>query len=64
MGHEIAGTVVECGPLVKRFQPGDRIAVIQRIVPETPESSTFWSTFRGSDGRGYTFGPAPTSGRS
>lgn len=32
MGHEIAGTVVECGPLVKRFQPGDRIAVIQRIA--------------------------------
>ncbi|SEF15588.1 D-arabinose 1-dehydrogenase, Zn-dependent alcohol dehydrogenase family [Rhizobiales bacterium GAS191] len=31
MGHEIAGTVVEAGPLVTRFKPGDRVAVIQRI---------------------------------
>jgi D-arabinose 1-dehydrogenase-like Zn-dependent alcohol dehydrogenase len=31
MGHEIAGTVLEMGPLVTRFKPGDRIAVIQRI---------------------------------
>jgi len=31
MGHEIAGTVVEAGPLVTRFRPGDRVAVIQRI---------------------------------
>ena len=31
MGHEIAGTVVEAGPLVRRFKPGDRIAVIQRM---------------------------------
>jgi D-arabinose 1-dehydrogenase-like Zn-dependent alcohol dehydrogenase len=31
MGHEIAGTVVETGPLVTRFKPGDRVAVIQRI---------------------------------
>ena len=31
MGHEIAGTVVETGPLVTLFKPGDRIAVIQRM---------------------------------
>lgn len=31
MGHEIAGTVEEVGPLVTRFAPGDRIAVIQRM---------------------------------
>ena len=31
MGHEIAGTVEEAGPLVSRFRPGDRVAVIQRI---------------------------------
>jgi D-arabinose 1-dehydrogenase-like Zn-dependent alcohol dehydrogenase len=31
MGHEIAGTVVETGPLVTRFKAGDRVAVIQRI---------------------------------
>lgn len=45
---------------VRRTQPEGgptRIAVIQRIVPETPESSTYWTTFRGSEGRGYTFGP-------
>ena len=32
-----------------------RVAVIQRIVPETPDSSTFWSTWRGDDGDGYAF---------
>jgi 2-desacetyl-2-hydroxyethyl bacteriochlorophyllide A dehydrogenase len=31
MGHEIAGTVVQAGPLVTRFREGDRVAVIQRI---------------------------------
>ena len=46
---DVPRTQLEGGPT--------RIAVIQRIVPETPESSTFWSTFSGSDGRGYTFGP-------
>ena len=34
-----------------------RVAVIQRIVPETPESSTFWSTWRDGDGDGYAFEP-------
>lgn len=31
MGHEIAGVVVEAGPLVRQFKVGDRVAVIQRI---------------------------------
>ena len=31
MGHEIAGTVVEVGSLVRRFKAGDRITVIQRM---------------------------------
>jgi len=31
MGHEIAGVVVEAGPLVRKFKVGDRVAVIQRI---------------------------------
>ena len=31
MGHEIAGTVVEVGPLIKGFRVGDRVAVTQRI---------------------------------
>jgi NAD(P)H-flavin reductase len=31
--------------------------VIQRIVPETPDSSTFWSTWHDGDGDGYTFEP-------
>ena len=31
MGHEIAGTVVEVGSLVKRYEPGDRVALIQRM---------------------------------
>lgn len=32
-----------------------RIGVIQRVVPETPESSTYWMTWRGGDGEGYAF---------
>lgn len=32
-----------------------RVAVIQRIVPETSDSSTFWTTWRGDDGDGYAF---------
>lgn len=32
-----------------------RIAVIQRVVPETPDSSTFWSTWRDGDGENYAF---------
>lgn len=31
MGHEVAGEVVECGPLISRFEVGDRVAMIQRI---------------------------------
>jgi acryloyl-coenzyme A reductase len=31
MGHEVAGEVVEAGPLVTRFRAGDRVAMIQRI---------------------------------
>jgi acryloyl-coenzyme A reductase len=31
IGHEIAGTVVEVGSLLKGFKPGDRVAVVQRI---------------------------------
>ena len=31
MGHEIAGTVEEAGPLVSGFKPGDRVALTQRI---------------------------------
>jgi D-arabinose 1-dehydrogenase-like Zn-dependent alcohol dehydrogenase len=31
MGHEIAGTVVHCGALVRRFNEGDRVALMQRI---------------------------------
>lgn len=31
MGHEIAGVVEEVGPLVQAFQPGDRVALTQRI---------------------------------
>jgi NAD(P)H-flavin reductase len=34
-----------------------RIAVIQRVVPETPESSTYWLRFRGRDAEGYAFLP-------
>lgn len=45
---------------VRRAQPEGgptRIAVIQRIVPETRESSTYWTTWRERDGEGYTFEP-------
>ncbi len=31
MGHEVAGEVVECGPLITQFHDGDRVAMIQRI---------------------------------
>jgi len=43
---------------VRRTQPEGgptRVAVIQRIVPETPESATYWSTWRDGDGEGYAF---------
>lgn len=34
-----------------------RMAVIQRVVSETFESSTFWTTWRGNDGDGFAFEP-------
>jgi NAD(P)H-flavin reductase len=34
-----------------------RVGVIQRIVPETSESSTYWMTWRDGDGEGYAFEP-------
>ncbi len=34
-----------------------RIAVIQRIVPETSESATYWMTWRDGEGEGYDFQP-------
>jgi NAD(P)H-flavin reductase len=34
-----------------------RVAVIQRVVEETPESATYWATFRDGDGEGYEFEP-------
>lgn len=34
-----------------------RVAVIQRIVQETPESATYWCAFRGDEGAGYEFQP-------
>lgn len=45
---------------VRRTQPEGgptRVAVIQRIVPETPESFTYWTTWRDGDGAGYAFEP-------
>jgi NAD(P)H-flavin reductase len=48
------------GTDVRRTQPEGgptRVAVIQRIVPETPESATYWSTWRDGDGEGYAFEP-------
>ncbi len=34
-----------------------RLAVIDRIVPETEDSSTFWTRWRHGDGQGYRFAP-------
>jgi D-arabinose 1-dehydrogenase-like Zn-dependent alcohol dehydrogenase len=39
LGRDVAGTVVEAGPGVKDFKPGDRV----------------WATSQGSDGRPGTF---------
>jgi len=38
MGHEIAGTVEAVGPVVHGFQPGDRVALNQRISCGTCEA--------------------------
>ena len=45
--RDVRATQPEGGPM--------RVAVIQRVVPETPESATYWMTWRGSDGEGYSF---------
>jgi NAD(P)H-flavin reductase len=37
--------------------PPTRIGVIQRVYQETPESATYWLTFRDGDGEGYAFEP-------
>jgi NAD(P)H-flavin reductase len=37
--------------------PPARVAVIQRVVTETPDAATFWTTWRGDDGAGYGFSP-------
>jgi NAD(P)H-flavin reductase len=34
-----------------------RVAVIQRVVTETPESATYWCAFRDGEGDGYEFQP-------
>jgi NAD(P)H-flavin reductase len=34
-----------------------RTAIVERIVPETPDSSTFWTRWRDADGDGYDFAP-------
>jgi NAD(P)H-flavin reductase len=34
-----------------------RVAVIRRVVPETPESTTYWMTWRDDDGEGFAFEP-------
>jgi NAD(P)H-flavin reductase len=47
--RDVRATQPEGGPT--------RIAVIQRIVQETPESATYWCTFRDGEGEGYTFEP-------
>jgi NAD(P)H-flavin reductase len=44
---DVRATQPESGPM--------RIAVIQRIVPETSESATYWMTWRNGDGEGYAF---------
>jgi NAD(P)H-flavin reductase len=49
--------MVEPAPVRDAEGVPSRIAVIQRIVPETPESSTFWLRFRGRDAEGYAFLP-------
>jgi hypothetical protein len=45
--RDVRATQPEGGPT--------RVAVIQRVVEETPESATYWATFRDGDGEGYEF---------
>jgi NAD(P)H-flavin reductase len=47
--RDVRATQPEGGPT--------RVAVIQRVVEETPESATYWATFRDGDGEGYEFEP-------
>jgi NAD(P)H-flavin reductase len=47
--RDVRATQPEGGPT--------RVAVIQRVVQETPESATYWCGFRDGDGEGYAFEP-------
>jgi NAD(P)H-flavin reductase len=37
--------------------PPARRAVVTRVVPETPDSWTYWMRFKAGDGEGYAFAP-------
>ncbi|MGZ4114779.1 MAG: hypothetical protein ACXVQT_06845, partial [Actinomycetota bacterium] len=37
--------------------PPARRAVITRVVPETPDSWTYWMRFKAGEREGYTFAP-------
>jgi L-iditol 2-dehydrogenase len=39
LGHELAGTVVECGSDVQGFRPGDRVTVMPLVACECPNVS-------------------------
>jgi len=43
-------------PLAPEGAPA-RVAVIQRVVPETSDAATLWTTWRDGDGDGYAFAP-------
>jgi len=53
LGHEIAGVVEWVGPQVRRFQPGDRVALVQRIpCGECPDCRA-GATNTCREGRGF-----------